>query len=74
MLNSDSQAATLSADHLGSFMSISAAQTFLRNAKEQFTQRDINESLMRAIGELTSEVKRLEDELRRVRREVTRRF
>jgi hypothetical protein len=60
----------------GSTMSISAAETFIQNAKLQLSQRDINDSLLKAISELTREVKRLEDEVRRARREiqVARRF
>jgi adenylosuccinate lyase len=54
----------------GSHMSISSAEIFLRNAREQVSQRDINESLLKAIGELTSEVKRLDDEIRRARRDI----
>ena len=39
-------------------------------------QKDINASLVKALGELTREMKRLDDELRRVRRDVqmSRRF
>jgi hypothetical protein len=57
-------------------MPISTAETFLKNAKQQISQRDINDSLLKAVAVLTSEVKRLEDDLRRVRREVqmSRRF
>jgi hypothetical protein len=57
-------------------MSLSAAENYLKNAKQQVAQRDINDSLLKAVTELTGEVKRLEDELRRVRRDVTmsRRF
>jgi len=51
-------------------MSLSVAEHYLRNAREQVTQRDINDSLMKAVVELTREVKRLESELRRVRRGV----
>jgi hypothetical protein len=51
-------------------MSISSAETYLSKAKQQLTQRDINESLIRAIDEIIIEVKHLSDELRRVRREV----
>jgi hypothetical protein len=46
-------------------MSITAAENFLRNAREQIAQKDINESYYKAISELTQEVKRLEDEIRR---------
>jgi cell division protein FtsB len=57
-------------------MSLSAAENYLKNAKQQVAQRDINDSLLKAVTELTGEVKRLEDELRRVRRDVamSRRF
>jgi hypothetical protein len=57
-------------------MSVSNAETFVANAKQQVAQRDINNSLVKAITELTKEVKRLEDEIRRVRRDVlvSRRF
>jgi gamma-glutamyl:cysteine ligase YbdK (ATP-grasp superfamily) len=55
-------------------MPIKTAENFLRNATQQITQRDINESMLRAITELTSEVKRLDDEVRRLRREVRRQF
>lgn len=51
-------------------MSIASTETILRNAKMQLSQRDINDSLMKALGELTKEVKRLEDEVRRARREA----
>lgn len=51
-------------------MSISQAESILRTAKMQISQRDINDSLLKAIGELTKEVKRLDEEVRRVRRET----
>jgi hypothetical protein len=54
----------------GSLMSLSNAELFIRNAREQQAQQDINASLLKALGELTGEIKRLDDELRRVRREV----
>jgi hypothetical protein len=57
-------------------MSIAAAENFLRNSREQVAQKDINDSYLKAMTELTREVKRLEDEIRRVRRDVqiSRRF
>lgn len=57
-------------------MSIAAAENFLRNSREQVSQKDINDSYLKAMTELTREVKRLEDEIRRVRRDVlvSRRF
>lgn len=53
-------------------MSVSSTETILRNAKMQLSQRDINDSLMKALAELTKEVKRLDDDVRRARREVQR--
>jgi len=49
---------------------------FLGEAKRQVSQRDINESLVRAIDELTREIKRIEDAVQRARREIrlSRRF
>jgi nitrogen fixation/metabolism regulation signal transduction histidine kinase len=57
-------------------MSLTLAENFLRNAREQHAQKDINASLLKAFGELTQEVKRLDDELRRARRDIqmSRRF
>jgi hypothetical protein len=57
-------------------MSTSTVETFVRNAKEQVSQRDINDSILKAMAELIREAKRLDDEIRRVRREVqvSRRF
>ncbi|HEY0223328.1 MAG TPA: hypothetical protein VGC38_02320 [Pseudolabrys sp.] len=51
-------------------MSISAAENYIKNAKQQIAQRDINDSLLKAIVELTGEVKRLEDDVRRVKRDA----
>jgi hypothetical protein len=54
----------------GSHMSISTAETFIQNAKQQISQIDINNSVLRALAELTREVKRLDDDVRRMRREI----
>ena len=54
----------------GPAMSLNAVENFLQNARGQISQRDINESLLRALTEMTREIKRLEDELRRVQRDV----
>lgn len=51
-------------------MSLTAIENFLQNARAQIGQRDINESMLRALTEMTREIKRLEDELRRVQRDV----
>jgi len=57
-------------------MPISVVESIVRKAREQITQRDINDSLLNAIAELTREIKRLDSDLHRVRREVqmSRRF
>jgi hypothetical protein len=57
-------------------MSLAQAETFLANARQQTSQRDINLSLWKAISEMMKEIKRLEDDVRRVRRDVqmSRRF
>jgi hypothetical protein len=57
-------------------MSLSQAETFLANARQQTSQRDINLSLWKAISEMMKEIKQLEDDVRRVRRDVqmSRRF
>jgi len=57
-------------------MSISRAEALLQKAKLQLSQIDINDSLLKAVAELTREVKRLDDDVRRVRRDVqvSRRF
>ena len=51
-------------------MSVSTTEYLIRVAREQVGQRDINDSVLKALYELTREVKRLETELRRVRRGV----
>lgn len=57
-------------------MSLAAVENFLQNARAQVSQRDINESFMRALTEMTREIKRLEEDVRRARRDaqVGRRF
>ncbi len=57
-------------------MSITNIENIVRIARQQMSQRDINESLLKAVVELVGEVKRLDDEVRRVRRDaqVGRRF
>jgi transposase len=57
-------------------MSLSLAETFLRNARDQHAQIDINASLLKALYELTNEIRRLENELHRIKRDVqvARRF
>ena len=51
-------------------MSLSNVESIVRIARQQMSQRDINESLIKALIELTAECKRLDDEVRRVRREA----
>ena len=51
-------------------MSLSNAENQIRIARQQLSQRDINESLLKVAVELLAECKRLDDEIRRVRRDV----
>jgi len=57
-------------------MSLTVAENFIRNAREQHSQQDINASLLKALGEMAREIKRLDDEVRRARRDaqMSRRF
>lgn len=57
-------------------MSLASTETFLRNAKAQLSQTDINQSLIRAVADLLREVKNMENEMHRLRRNVqmSRRF
>jgi len=57
-------------------MSASSVESLLRQAKQQVSQRDINETMLKAVAEMTKEIKRLDDEIRRARREaqMARRF
>jgi hypothetical protein len=57
-------------------MSISSSENILRIAKEQVAQRDINDSVLKTLHEMIRELKRLDNEVRRVRRgvQVNRRF
>ena len=48
----------------------SKTEVFLRKAKQQTSQYDIIQSLIVAVDELTLEVKRLDNEVRRIRRDV----
>ena len=55
-------------------MSISDAEKFLRNARQQVAQHDINVNLLKAAVELTHEIKRAEADIRRVKQAARRRF
>ena len=51
-------------------MSLSNVENIVRIARQQMSQRDINESLIKALIELTAVFNLLDDEVRRVRREA----
>jgi hypothetical protein len=51
-------------------MSISKAENLIGTAKQQISQRDINESLMRAMLELINEMKQVSEEVRRLRHDI----
>lgn len=50
--------------------SSSKTEVFLRKAKEKVSQYDIIENLVQAVDELSRDVKRIDDEVRRIRRDV----
>jgi len=50
------------------------AEYFLREARTKVSQSDINQSLIMAIDQLARAVKRLQDEIHRVRATARRRF
>jgi len=54
----------------GSGMAISRVENFLRTAKHQVSQVDINESLFKAIDEFIREVKSAREEVQRARRDI----
>ncbi len=58
------------------WQSRAGVERFVSEAKRQVSQRDINESIIRALDELTREIKRIDDAVQRVRRDirVARRF
>ena len=60
----------------GPIMSITIAENHIRDAREQHSQQDINASVLKAMSELTRQIKRLDDEVRRARRDaqMSRRF
>ena len=51
-------------------MSFTVSDTHLRTAKQQLSPSDINQSLIRAVTELLRQVKDMEHELHRVKRNV----
>jgi hypothetical protein len=51
-------------------MSSRGAESYVRLAKQQVGQADINGSLLKAIDELLREVKHLNDEVRKARRDL----
>ena len=58
------------------WQSTSKVETYIRKAKQEASLSDRIENLVQAIDELSREVKRLDNDLRRVRREaqVRRRY
>ncbi len=48
----------------------SKAELILRKAREQTSQYDVVKSLIQAIDELAREVRRIDNDIRRVRRDV----
>jgi hypothetical protein len=55
-------------------MSISETEKFIRNARSQVAQEDINASLLKAAVELIREAKRMDAQVRGARRDARRHF
>ena len=55
-------------------MTISRLETFIRNAREQRSQPDVNVSLLKAVVELGQEIKRIDEDIQSARRQLKRRF
>jgi len=55
-------------------MSMETVENLLKTAARQYSQADINLSLVRAVNALLDETGKLESEARRIRREVRRRY
>ncbi len=55
-------------------MAIADIEKFIRNAEKQYAQHDINASLLKATVELTRELKRIDDDIQRARRQTRRPF
>src|SRR3954454_11417873 len=57
-------------------MSVTIAEKHIRDAGDQHSQQDSNASMLKAMSELTRQIKRLDDEVRRARRDaqMSRRF
>jgi len=51
-------------------MSLHGAESYVRLAKQQVAQADITGNLLKAIDELLREVKHLNDEVRKARRDL----
>jgi hypothetical protein len=50
-------------------MSVSSAESLVRRAKQQVSQFDVNQALLKAIDELMREIRHLDMEVRRIRRD-----
>jgi hypothetical protein len=55
-------------------MSISTLENLLKLMREKLPQKDLNHAVVLAIDEIIREVKRLDVEVRRTKRTISRRF
>ena len=55
-------------------MSITTLQNLLKLMREKLPQKDLNHTIILAIEEMTREIKRLDLEIRRAKRTISRRF
>jgi hypothetical protein len=55
-------------------MSVSTLENLLKLMREKLPQKDLNHTIILAIDEIIREVKRLDVEVRRTKRTISRRF
>ena len=55
-------------------MSVTTLENLLKVMREKLPQKDLNRTIIVAIDEIVREIKRLDGEMRRVKRTISRRF
>ena len=55
-------------------MSVTTLENLLKVMREKLPQKDLNRTIIVAIDEIVREIKRLDGEMRRAKRTISRRF
>ena len=55
-------------------MSVTTLENLLKLMREKLPQKDLNHTIITALDEITREIKRLDAEIRRAKRTISRRF